>query len=61
MNIFTFFCATLPCFAMAAISNSYIAKFMSERRKKLLWTVAIIGTVLDAIRIITGGVIFPSI
>ena len=51
----------LPCFAMAAISNSYIAKFMSERRKKLLWAVAIIGTVLDAIRIITEGVVFPSI
>ena len=61
MNLFTFFCATLPCFAMAAISNSHIVKFMSERRKKLLWTVAIIGTVLDAIRIITGGVGFPSI
>lgn len=61
MNLFTFFCATLPCFAMVAVSNSYITKFMSERRKKLLWAVAIIGTVSDVIRIIVEGVAFPSI
>lgn len=61
MNLFTFFCASLPCFAMAAVSNSYIAKFMSERRKKLLWAVAIIGTASDVIRIIVEGVAFPSI
>lgn len=61
MNLFTFFCALLPCFAMATVSSSYIAKFMSERRKKLLWVIAIVGTASDVIRIIVEGVAFPSI
>ena len=61
MNLFTLLSCFLPCFTMAVVSNSYVAKFMSERRKKLMWAIAIIGTVSEIFKTIFKTWTFPII